>query len=188
MLGDCFAWVLFQPHVWHYVFVIIIEQILWTKRRFTKSRSHCGGEVIFAQYTFGFNDRQTSMFGTVLILHVPLIHLLALGSIRSLVLRIDICSLVALPEWLQVPEWIQDVCWNEKHLHRWSNFRMIFCQLLSYKCHNILKVFIAFSLLLSESSHNAIHMIEYGIIKYHNVMHSNCKPFWHPQGPVSELP
>ena len=46
----------------------------------------------------GFNDWHRSVFDTVCILHIYEKWILVSGSIRSLVLLIDIHSLVLLPE------------------------------------------------------------------------------------------
>ena len=66
------------------------------------------------------------MFGTVYILHILQKRLLVLGNIESLNLRIDIHAHVQLPKRPQLPEGIKDVCRNEEHNSRWSDFSIIF--------------------------------------------------------------
>ena len=56
------------------------------------------GEEIAARNIFRFNDRHSSISGTVLVLHILQERLLLLGSMRSLVLKHNIHSLVPLPK------------------------------------------------------------------------------------------
>jgi len=77
-----------------WVFVIIAGHIKSIKGRLTGSWSRCRGEEIVAQYAFGFNDCHMLMFGTVFILHILQQCILVLGSIGSVVISINIHSLV----------------------------------------------------------------------------------------------
>jgi len=128
------------------------------------------------------------MFGTLFILHILQKSILVLGSIRCLILRIDIQSLGPLPTQSQLPERIEDLCRNEKHTCPWSHFSILFGQLQSSWLHSEEQVMLPLSLLLSESSHNVIHMIEHVIIDSDKVMQCDCMPLRHRQGPISESP
>jgi hypothetical protein len=66
------------------------------------------------------------MFRAVFVLHILQKGLLVLGSIRSLVFRIDIHALVPLPKQLQLPDGIKDMCRNQEHTSHWSDFSIIF--------------------------------------------------------------
>jgi len=126
------------------------------------------------------------MFGTVFILHLLQEGLLVLGSKGCLVLRIDIQSLVPLPDWSQRPERIEDMCWHAKNTCWCSHFSIIFGQLMLSQHHGEEQVFLPLSLLLGKSSHNAIHMNEHCIIDCDNMMRCDCMSLPHPQGPISE--
>jgi len=127
-----------------------------------------------------------SLLCTVFIPHIFQNRLLVLGSIGSFILRIDIHSLVPLPKRSQPPEMIEDMRWNANYICHWSNVSKPFGQLLSCKLHSKVSVFCRLSLHLISSSHNAIHMIDHEIVLCDDVMQSDCMPFRHPQGPVSE--
>ena len=108
------------------VFIIIAGHIIWIKRRLTRSRLRCGDEEVFACNSFWFIDWQSLVFGTVFVLHILQKRLLILRRIWSLVIRIDIRSLVPLPEPLQLLKRIKDMCWNEKQTGYWIYFRILF--------------------------------------------------------------
>jgi hypothetical protein len=76
------------------------------------------------------------MFRAVFVLHLLQKGLLVLGSIRSLVFRINIHSLVPLRKRSQLPERIKDMSRNEEHTGDWSDFSIIFAQLLLHKLHS----------------------------------------------------
>jgi len=67
---------------------------------------------------FGIFDGHAPMFGAVFILHILQKGLLVLGSIRCLVLRINIHSLVPLSARSQHPVKIEDMCRNWKRARR----------------------------------------------------------------------
>jgi len=162
--------------------------MIWIKRQSTKSGGLGRGGDIALRSIFGFNDTHSSMFGTVFILHILQKGLLVLGSIRSLVLRMNIHRLVPLPKWSQLPETIKYICRNEKRTGLWSDFSRIFHQLLARTVHGEVEVFLPLWLVFSQSLHNAIHLIEHVIVDTDDGMQSNGMPFHHPQGPVSERP
>jgi len=126
------------------------------------------------------------MLDTVVIMHILQKGFLVLSSIRCCVLRMNIHYHVQLPKWLQCPESIEDMLCNEKHTHRRSLISIIFRHLLTGKLHGEKQVCHPLSLLLSHSSHNAIHMIENVIVYCDNLMQCHCMPLCHPQGPISD--
>jgi hypothetical protein len=113
------------------VFLIIAGRIIWINGWFIEPWSHWRGDEIAALYHFQFTDRHTLMFGTVLSLHILQKGLLLLCSVGCLILSIDIHSLVPVSTWSQLPERIQDVCGNQKHACRCSDFGVVFGKLLS---------------------------------------------------------
>jgi len=143
-------------------------------------------DEVIALQCFMFSDRQSSVFGAVFVVHILQKCLLVLGSIRSLVIRIDINSLVPFPKRSQLAKRIKNVCRNKKHTHRWRDFGIVFGQLLSRKRHSEVSIFLPLGFLLSQSSQNAIHIIEHVIIDGDNMMQCDCMSFRHPQSPVSE--
>jgi hypothetical protein len=117
------------------------------------------------------------MFRTVFVLHILHKGLLVFGSIRSLVFRIIIHSLVLLPKRSQHPERINDMCRNEEHTSHQSHFCIIVGQFLLHTLHNKEYVFLLLCLCLGQSSHHSIHVIKHVIVDSHDVMHSNGMPF-----------
>jgi len=170
------------------VFFIIGGHKVWIKGWFTGSWSCCRGDEIAAQYAFRFIDRHMLMFGTIFILHILQKGLLVLGSIGCRVLRINIDSHVPLPQQSQLLQRIEYVGWNENHTCRWSHVSIIFGHRLSSWLHSEEQVFLPLSLLLCQSSHNAIHVIEHVVIDCDKMMQCDCMPLWHPQGPILEWP
>jgi len=69
-----------------------------------------GGDEIATLHAFWFNDWDSSMFVTVVILHLLQKGLLVLGSTRCFVLWIYIHSTVPIPKWSQLPERILEMC------------------------------------------------------------------------------
>ena len=69
------------------------------------------------------------IFDAVFVLHILQKCLIVLGSIRSLILRIDSHSLVPFPKRLQLRKRIKNMCWNKKRTRRWSDFSKVFGQL-----------------------------------------------------------
>jgi hypothetical protein len=102
---------------------------------FAKSGSLSRGEGVVGLNIFGFNGRHSLIFGAVFILHILHKGLLVLGSIRCLVYRTDILRLVPHPKWSQFSERSKYMCWNETHMGRWSDFRIIDGQLLPCNLH-----------------------------------------------------
>ena len=129
-----------------------------------------------------------SMFGTGFMLDLHQKCLMVLGRIRCLVLRIDIHSLVPLSERSQLPQRIEDMCWNEKHACCWSHFSVFFGQHLLSNLHREEQVIFPLILLLSQSSHHAIHVIEHVIVHFDYVIQWDIMPPCHQQGPISERP
>ena len=79
------------------------------KGRRTRTSTVCRGEEIAAQYAFGSNNWQTTLFGTEYILHILQKFLLGLAAIQSLIFRSNIHSLVPLHKRLQLVEQINDM-------------------------------------------------------------------------------
>jgi len=170
----------------HWVFFLIAGQIISMITRLARSRSHCWGEEIVAQYAFRFNDGQWCTFGAVFILHIIQKCLLIFHCIGSLVFKNDIHSLVPNSIQSQRPERINDMCYNDKHTSCWSNCHIIYGQLVSRQHHGEVYVCLAWCLLPTLSSHNTTHKIEHFIRNNVDVMESNYMPFQHPLGPVPE--
>jgi len=162
----------------------MIRIVRWLR----KSWCHCGREMIVDQYAFGFYDMQTSMFGTGLNIRILQKHLFVLCSTRSLILGIHIYSVVPLPKWLQLPERFKYLCRTEKHTRSSSHCSIIFGWLLARKLHGKELVFLPLSVLLSQCSHHAIHMVEHVIVHSDGMMQSNSISFRHPKHPVLEWP
>jgi len=139
---------------------------------------------VAAHNLFGLNGRPSSLFGTVCVLHILQKCLRVLGIIWSIVISIDMHSLVPLQKWSQPPDRIKDMGWHAQNTSLWSYFSILFRQHMSHKLHGEVWVFLPLSILLGHSSHNAIHMIEHVIVDSDNVMQSYFVPFWHPQGAV----
>jgi len=128
------------------------------------------------------------MFRAVFILHILQTGLLVLGSIRGIVFRINIHSLVPLPKRSQLPERIKDMCRNEEHTSLWSHFHIVFRQLLPRTLHSKESIFLPLCLFLGQSSDHAVHVIKRVIVDSDDVTQSNGMPFRHPEGPVPEWP
>jgi len=128
------------------------------------------------------------MFGRLLILHILRPCRLGLGSDGCLVPRIHFHSPIPLPKRSQLPEGIKDVCWNEKHTGRWSNFSITFERVPAPKLHGKVWIFLPVSCLLRQGSHNSINIVEHVMVDSDGVMHSNRMPFRHLQGQVLEWP
>jgi len=92
-------------------------------------------------------DWHTSMFGTVIILHILQNGFLILDSIGCLVLRIDIDSLVTLSKQLQLLKMMEDMCRNNKHARLSRHISVLFGMLLSSQLHSEEQVFLPWSLL-----------------------------------------
>jgi hypothetical protein len=73
-----------------------------------------------------------AMFRTVLILHILQKHLLLIGSMRGLVFKSSIESVVQLPTRLQNAKRMKNVHQNAMYSHHWSNFRIISGPLLAH--------------------------------------------------------
>jgi hypothetical protein len=153
-----------------------------------KSQSLGREEETAVQKIIGCNDRPSSIIEAVFMLHRLQTGHLVLNSIRSLVLMINIHSIGQLPQWSQLPERINDMCWNMKQTWHWSDFSIIFAQLLSCNVHREVYIFIPIYLLHSQYSHNTVHMVQHVIVHRNDMMQSNCLRFRHPQGQVSEQP
>jgi len=76
-----------------YVFIIIAGQMIWIKWWLTRSTSCCG-EGVVAPKSFGFIDWRSPVFGTVLVTPVLQKRVLIIRGIQSLIIRIDIHSVV----------------------------------------------------------------------------------------------
>jgi hypothetical protein len=120
----------------HFVFVVIAGQILLIIRRLARSRSHFQGAEIVVQCVIGLDDRQSSMFRAVFVLHILQKGVQVLGSIRSLVFRIDVNALDPLPKRRQLPEEINNMCRTEEQTSCWSDFSIIFRQLWQRTLHS----------------------------------------------------
>jgi hypothetical protein len=116
------------------------------------------------------------MFSAAFILHILQKGLLVLCSVGCLVLRINIHSFVPLSKRSQLPERIKDVRGNQKHARRWSHFGVVFGELLSSYLHSEEQVFLPWSLLLGQSSHHAVHVIEHVLVHSNNMMQCDCMP------------
>jgi len=128
------------------------------------------------------------MFYTVSILDILQKGLLVFGCEGCLIHRIDMHSIVPLSEQSQLPEMVKDMCSNEKHACQFSHLCVILRHLLSSELHCKKLVFIPLSLLLGQSLHHAIHMIQHVIVHCDNMMQCDCMPLRHPQSPISEWP
>jgi hypothetical protein len=117
------------------------------------------------------------MSSTVFILYILQKGLLVSGSIRSLVFRINIHSLVPLPNRSQLGERIVDMCRNAQHTSHWSDFGVLFEHLVPRKLRGKESVILLLSLLLGQSSHHAINVIKQVIVDSNNVVQSNGMPF-----------
>jgi hypothetical protein len=62
---------------------------------------------------------------------------------------------------------------NEEHTGHWSDLSIIFGQLLPRKVHGKEQVFLPLSLLLGQSSHHAVHVMEHVIVDSDDVVQSN---------------
>jgi len=186
MQRDHFIRVLSQPRF----YVLRIHHHRWTNRMDQQTIYQIPKPLPRGQYCqrdmFGFNDTHSSMFETVFVLYILQKDLLVLASIRSLVFRINVHRLVPLPTWLQLPERSEEMCRNVKQTGHWSDFNIVFGQRVAHNLYAEVLVFLPFCVLLSQSSHNAIHMIEPVIVNRNDMMQSNCMRFRHLQGPVSE--
>jgi len=151
-------------------------------------RNHCRRDEVIAPWFFMISDRYSSEFGTVLVLHIHQICLLVLGSIRCLVLTIDMRSFVPFLRRLQLPKRIKDLCRYKLHTRRWSDFSIVFGQLLLLNPHSEVWIFLPLRVLLRWSLQNAIHMIEHVIMEGDKMTQCDCIPFRHPQSQVSEWP
>jgi len=75
------------------------------------------------------------MFRAVFILHILQQYLSVLGSIRSLVLQMNIHTHVLLPQRLLPLERIKDMCLNGQHTRHSGNFGITSGQLLACKLY-----------------------------------------------------
>jgi len=128
------------------------------------------------------------MFGTVLIPNIHQKGLMEVGSIVCLVLRNNIHSLVPVSKQSKLPNMIEDICRDKQHARRWSHSSMVFWQLLSSELLSEEQVIFPWSVLLGQSSHYAVEVIEHVVVHSDNVMQCDCMPSWHPQGPISKWP
>jgi hypothetical protein len=126
------------------------------------------------------------MFGTVFIPHILQKALLELCSTGCLVPRININSLAPLSKWLQHLEKMEDMCRNQKHICCCSHFSIVICLLMSSKLHSEEQVILPLSLVLRQSSQNAIQLIEHVIVDAYEVMQWYCMPLRHLQNPISD--
>jgi len=117
----------FRHSLNHSVFFIIPAQIVCIKRRLIKSRGLSREKEIAARNILGFDDGHLSMFGTVLVLPILQKRLLVLDCIKSLVLSINIHSLVPHCIRSHLPETIEDMCQKEKHSSCFSYFSILYC-------------------------------------------------------------
>ena len=78
------------------------------------------------------------------------------------------------------------MCRNKKHTRHWSDFGIVCGQLLSRKLHSKVSIFLPPGFHLSQTSQNAIHMVEHVIMDSDNMMQCDRMCFRHPQSPVSE--
>jgi hypothetical protein len=178
----------FSHTYWCYELIIIAGEIIWIKWPWTKSWTLCREEDIAIKNTFRFNDGNSSIFGTVCILHILQYDLVVLDIVRSLILMSIIRCLVPLPEWSQLPEKLTDICRNLKQIGHWSYFCILFVPLLLRNLYSQVFVFLPLCLFLSQSLHNPAHRMEHVIVGSDDMIQSNCIPSWHPQGLVSDSP
>jgi len=126
-----------------YTLFINARQIIWIVWRLIRFRSRCHWKHSIAKYSFGFNDRKSSMLGTVFIFHLLLKHLLVLGGSKCHVLRTNIHSFVPLPNQSRLSESIEDTCWNEQYTGHWTMVSILLLQHISGKLRGKVYVFFA---------------------------------------------
>lgn len=85
----------------HVVIFIMVRQTTRINRRLNRYITLHGGQQTAAWNCFGLNQGEICMFGELLIHHIHQSHFLVVGSIRTVVIRMDVYSHVQLPRWLQ---------------------------------------------------------------------------------------
>ena len=148
----------------------------------------CRGDEIAAGYSFKLIAHYISMIGAVFILRILQNGLLVSCSVGYHISRITIHSLGPVSKWSQHPERIKKVGGNSPHACRWSYICIGFRKLLSSKLDSEEHVFIWLSLLLRQSLHHAILMMEHVIVHGDNMLQFDCMPLRHPKGQILTWP
>ena len=124
---------------------------------------------VLGRFVFGF---RTDLHFADIILSC----LLVFRCLRSLVLRMNIHSLVPPFKQSQLVERIKHMCCNEMHTHPSSHYSEVFVKYLACKLHGKEYVLLRLRLLVSWSSHNTINLIVHVIVDTSAKHHSVWKP------------